>query len=291
VGKCPDCDIGWTYHKTGNRLICHFCGKEKRGLTVCQNCGSSRLSYRGAGTQKLEEILKGMFPKVGMERLDSDITSRRKESFKILERFGRGEFQILLGTQMVAKGHHFPRVGLSAIIGADIGISLPDFRASEKVLQLLIQAAGRAGRSPARKDPGLVMVQTFSPDNPIFDYLKKEDYTGYLEYELNIRRELNYPPFSRIILVVVSGPDKTKAKNASKKLKDLINQIIAENEIEILGPAEAPIFKRGKLYRYQFLLKSRSMEEPVYIYERINNFAKTSRGVTVTLDVDPLNFL
>jgi primosomal protein N' (replication factor Y) len=264
VGKCPDCDIGWTYHKTGNRLICHFCGKEKRGLTVCQNCGSSRLSYRGAGTQKLEEILKGMFPKVGMERLDSDITSRRKESFKILERFGRGEFQILLGTQMVAKGHHFPRVGLSAIIGADIGISLPDFRASEK---------------------------TFSPDNPIFDYLKKEDYTGYLEYELNIRRELNYPPFSRIILVVVSGPDKTKAKNASKKLKDLINQIIAENEIEILGPAEAPIFKRGKLYRYQFLLKSRSMEEPVYIYERINNFAKTSRGVTVTLDVDPLNFL
>jgi primosomal protein N' (replication factor Y) len=283
VGKCPDCDIGWTYHKIGNRLICHFCGKEKKGLTVCQHCGSTRLSYRGAGTQKLEEILKGMFPRV--------ITSKRKESFRILERFGRGEFQILLGTQMVAKGHHFPRVGLSVVIGADIGISLPDFRASEKVLQLLIQAAGRAGRSPARKDPGLVMVQSFSPDNPIFDYLKKEDYTGYLEYELLIRKELNYPPYSRIILVVVSAPDKTRAKSASRKLRDLINEIVAENEIDILGPAEAPIFKRGRLYRYQFLLKSRTAEEPVYIYERINNFAKTARGVTVTLDVDPMNFL
>jgi primosomal protein N' (replication factor Y) len=291
VGKCPDCDIGWTYHKIGNKLICHFCGKERRGLTVCQNCGSARLSFRGAGTQKLEEILKGMFPEAGMERLDSDITSKRKESSKILERFGRGEFQILMGTQMVAKGHHFPRVGLSAVIGADIGISLPDFRASEKVLQLLIQAAGRAGRSAARKDPGLVMVQTFSPDNPIFGYLKKEDFTGYLEYELKIRKELNYPPFSRVILVMISATDKANAKRASIKLKNLLKEIAVENEIDILGPAEAPIFKRGKLFRYQLFLKAKAADDPFAVYDRINNFAKTSRGVNMTLDVDPMNFL
>lgn len=291
VGKCPDCDVGWTYHKTGNKLVCHFCGKERKGLSVCQNCGSTRLSYRGAGTQKLEEILKDMFPHAGMERLDSDIASKRRESAKILERFGRGEFQILLGTQMVAKGHHFPRVGLAAVIGADIGISLPDFRASEKVLQLLIQAAGRAGRSVARKDPGLVMVQTFSPDNPIFDYLKREDYTGFLEKELEIRSELKYPPFSRIILVVVSAKEKSKAKNASIKLNERIIESAAGRKIEMLGPAEAPLFKRGDLYRYQLLLKWEASREPTDIYDGINNFAKTARGVSVTLNVDPMNFL
>jgi len=291
VGKCPDCDIGWTYHKTGNKLVCHFCGKERKGLSVCQNCGSTRLSYRGAGTQKLEEILKNMFPDACMERLDSDIASKRRESAKILERFGRGEFQILLGTQMVAKGHHFPRVGLAAVIGADIGISLPDFRATEKVLQLLIQAAGRAGRSIARKDPGLVMVQTFSPDNPIFEYLKREDYTGFLEKELEIRNELKYPPFSRIILVVVSAQEKSKAENVSTKLKERLAETVSGKKIEMLGPAEAPLFKRGNLYRYQLLLKWEGAGEPTLIYDSINNFAKTAGGVSVTLNVDPMNFL
>jgi len=291
IGKCPDCEIGWTYHKTGNRFICHYCGKEKKGLSICEHCGSTRLSYRGAGTQRLEETLKNIFPQIDMERLDSDTASKRRESQKILEGFGRGDFQILLGTQMVAKGHHFPKVGLSAVIGADVGISLPDFRASEKVLQLLIQAAGRAGRSVIKKEPGLVMVQTFSPDNPIFKYLKKEDYTGFLESELTIRKELKYPPFNRIILIIVSSKDKTKAKNASLRLKDQIKKIIAENEIKALGPAESPIFKRGELYRYQFLLKTDVHSEPDPVFESINKFAKETKGVAVTLDVDPMNFL
>jgi primosomal protein N' (replication factor Y) len=291
IGKCPDCEIGWTYHKTGNKLICHFCGKEQKGLSVCGQCGSTRLSYRGAGTQRLEETLKSIFPQIDMERLDSDITSKRTESQKILERFGRGDFRVLLGTQMVAKGHHFPGVGLSAVIGADLGISLPDFRASEKVLQLLIQAAGRAGRSITKKDHGLVMVQTFSPDDPIFEYIKTEDYTGFLESELQIREKLAYPPFNRIILVVVSSKDKSKAKSASLKLKDQIAKIIAEKKIEALGPAEAPIFKRGKLYRYQFLLKMDVHKEPEAVFKSINNFAKEKKGITVSLDVDPMDFL
>ncbi|UCC80317.1 MAG: primosomal protein N' [Candidatus Zixiibacteriota bacterium] len=291
VGKCPDCDIGWTYHKTGNKLVCHFCGKEKRGLTVCGHCESTRLSYRGAGTQRLEETLNNLFPKIRMERLDSDVASKRRQSQNVLESFGRGDFQVLLGTQMVAKGHHFPGVGLSAVIGADIGISLPDFRASEKVLQLLIQAAGRAGRSAIKKDPGLVMAQTFSPDNPIFEYLKDEDYTGFLESELKIREELAYPPFNRIVLVIVSSKDKMKAKNGASGLKNQMAEIIAEKEIRALGPAEAPIFRRGNMYRYQLLLKTDILMEPGIVLKSINRFAKETKGITVTIDVDPMNFL
>jgi primosomal protein N' (replication factor Y) len=291
LGKCPDCEIGWTYHKTGDKVICHYCGKEKKGISVCPNCGSARMSFRGAGTQRLEETLGNLFPQAIIERLDTDIASKRWESRKILERFGRSEFQILLGTQMVAKGHHFPGVGLSAVIGADIGISLPDFRASEKVLQLLVQTAGRAGRSVRKKDPGLVMVQTFSPDNPIFDYLKKEDFTGFLEMEMKIRKELGYPPFGRLILIVVSSQDKLKAKNASRRLKDQIGNLIAENDIKAMGPAEAPIFKRGKLYRYHLLLKVGMTAEPANIIDSINNFAGKSRGAAISIDVDPMNFL
>jgi primosomal protein N' (replication factor Y) len=226
-----------------------------------------------------------------MERLDSDVASKRRESQNILESFGRGDFQVLLGTQMVAKGHHFPGVGLSAVIGADVGISLPDFRASEKVLQLLIQAAGRAGRSGTRKDPGLVMVQTFSPDNPIFDYMKDENYAGFLECELKIRKELGYPPFNRIILVVVSSKDKMKARDLALRLKDQIAKIIAEKEIRALGPAEAPVFRRGNMYRYQFLLKTDNRMEPGIVFKSINRFAKETKGITVTIDVDPMNFL
>jgi primosomal protein N' (replication factor Y) len=291
VGKCPDCDIGWTYHKTGNKLICHFCGKEKDGLTVCEQCGSTRLSFRGAGTQRLEESIKTLYPKIKIERLDSDVASKRHKSQNILERFGRGEFQVLLGTQMVAKGHHFPGVGLAAVVGADIGVSLPDFRASEKVLQLLIQAAGRAGRSSVKKDPGLVMVQTFSPESPIFDYLKIEDYTGFLESELKIREQLEYPPFVRIILIVISAKDEKKAKEGALKLKDQIAGIIAENSIKALGPAEAPVFKRGNMYRYQILLKMAIGMEPGIVIESINRFTKGVKGITVIFDVDPMNFL
>jgi len=135
------------------------------------------------------------------------------------------------------------------------------------------------------------MVQTFSPDNPIFEFLKREDYTGFLEKEMEIRNELKYPPFSRIILVVVSAPEKLKAKNTSIKLKERIIESAAGKKIEMLGPAEAPLFKRGNLYRYQLLLKWEASEEPTHIYDSINNFAKTSKGVTVTLNVDPMNFL
>ena len=210
VGKCPDCEIGWTYHKVGDRMICHYCGREQRGPVNCTRCGSNRLSFRSAGTQRLEETLLKILPKSKVIRLDTDVASGKWQTRDILDDFGDGKYQILLGTQMVAKGHHFPKVTMVGVISSDIGLSLPDFRASERVLQLLTQAAGRAGRSSKKGDPGLVMIQTFSPDNPIYNYLKSNNFLGFLDDELKIRQGLGYPPYKRLALVVVSSTDPSQ---------------------------------------------------------------------------------
>ncbi len=291
LGKCPDCEIGWTYHKTTNTLICHYCGQEQKGLLICPECGSARLSFRGAGTQRVEETLNSLFPGAEVKRLDSDSVSKKWESRETLDRFSRGEFKILLGTQMVAKGHHFPEVGFVAVIGADIGISLPDFRASERALQLLIQAAGRAGRSSKRKDSGLVMVQTFSPGDPVFEYLKRDDYVGFLENELSIRENLGYPPFRRLIMILVSSIDRGKALGGIKDLKSRISPLAAKAGAEILGPAPSPMLKRGKQYRYQMLMKISPSAEPESLLDSINSFSKGAKGMSIRVDVDPVTFL
>ncbi len=291
LGKCPDCDIGWTYYKNRNKVICHYCGMEKKGPTVCPTCGSARLSFRGAGTERLEETLRHLFPEAPIKRLDSDAASRKWESRNILEEFGRGGFRILIGTQMVAKGHHFPAVGFVAIIGADIGLSLPDFRAAERVLQLLIQASGRAGRSSRKSAPGTVMVQTFTPGANVFDFLKAHDYTGFLECEKEIRKTMGYPPYRRLIQVIVSSDNSSKASRAAKSLKEDINDISVDKHIEVLGPARSPIFKRGKHYRYQLLLKIPLEEESEDLLRVLNGTARRARGFSVRIDVDPVTFI
>jgi len=291
LGKCPDCDIGWTYHKTGNKLVCHFCGLEQKGPTLCPECGSARLSFRGAGTEKLEETLKDLFPKARVKRLDSDSATGKWEARDILDEFGHGKIDILLGTQMVAKGHHFPSVAFVGVIGADVGLSLPDFRASERVLQLLIQAAGRAGRSSRHHDPGLVMIQSFSPQNPIFGYLLKDDYGSFLDDELTVRQALRYPPFSRLILIETSSANSGKAMSMAGKIKGKLNELNADRECEILGPSKSAIFKRGKQYRFQILIKTPVSFDSNPILASIRQTARESRGVSVKIDVDPVNFL
>jgi primosomal protein N' (replication factor Y) (superfamily II helicase) len=291
VGKCPDCEIGWTYHKRGDRMICHYCGREQKGPLVCTQCGSHRLSFRSAGTQRLEETLLKILPKATTIRLDTDVASKKWESRDILDDFGKGKYQILLGTQMVAKGHHFPRVGLVGIISSDIGLSLPDFRATERVLQLLTQAAGRAGRSSKRGDPGLVMIQTFSPENPIFAYLKANDFIGFLEDELKIRHALGYPPYKRLVLIVVSALRQLAAMEGVGSLKAELESNMADKEIDILGPVESPVFKLGKLFRYQLLLKLPLELEPKELLGGLDDFSKRFRGLFVKIDVDPVSFM
>lgn len=291
LGKCPDCDIGWTYHKSRNKVVCHYCGTEKRGPTVCPNCGSARLSFRGAGTERLEETLRQLFPEAPIKRLDSDAAPRKWESRDILDEFGAGKFKILIGTQMVAKGHHFPAVGFVAVIGADTGLSLPDFRATERVLQLLIQASGRAGRSSRKSAPGTVMVQTFAPRAPIFKFLKAHDYIGFLESEKNVREAMGYPPFKRLIQVFVSSTNPSKASRAAKRMKDDIKDISVDKHIEVLGPAQSPVFKRGKHYRFQIMLKIPLEDELEGVLGILNEAARRARGYSVKIDVDPVTFI
>ena len=291
VGKCPDCEIGWTYHKTGDRMICHYCGRDSRGLNACQQCGSSRLSFRSAGTERLEETLKKILPAARTVRLDTDAAAGKWEARDILDDFGKGKYDILLGTQMVAKGHHFPRVSLVGVVGADVGLSLPDFRATERVLQLLTQAAGRAGRSSRKKDLGLVMIQTVAPENPIFRYLISNDFPGFLEDELKIRMALGYPPYKRLVLIVVLSTSAVKCAKSAAEFKDEILLATADRKIDILGPVESPVFKRGKLYRYQLLLKIPLEIEPSELLRTVDDFIKRLRGVNVRIDVDPVSFM
>ena len=291
LGKCPDCEIGWTYHKSRGKMVCHYCGKERSGLSVCPECNSSRISFKGAGTEKLEETLKSLFPLARISRLDSDVVSGRWKSRDILDDFGKGEIDILLGTQMVAKGHHFPAVGFVGVIGADVGLSLPDFRASERVLQLLTQAAGRAGRSSKKSERGLVIIQTFSPQNMIFHHLLKDDYTGFLKRELDLRKELDYPPFSRLISIIISSVDSSKAARGANFIKEEIERKYEKELTEILGPAKASIFKRGKEYRYQVLLKIPADYEHGRIADSLNALARDMRGVAVRIDIDPFSFV
>ena len=291
LGKCPDCDIGWTYYKSRNKVICHYCGIEKKGPAVCATCGSARLSFRGAGTERLEETLRQLLPEAPIKRLDSDVASKKWESRDILDEFGRGEFKILIGTQMVAKGHHFPAVSFVAVIGADTGLSLPDFRATERVLQLLIQASGRAGRSGKKSAPGLVMVQTFSPRSSVFGFLRAHDYIGFLESEMRVREAMGYPPFKRLLQIVISSTNASKASGAARRIKDDIKDSSVDKNIEVLGPAQSPVFKRGKHYRFQLLLKIPLGDELDSLLRVLNGAARQARGFSVKIDVDPVTFV
>jgi primosomal protein N' (replication factor Y) (superfamily II helicase) len=289
VGKCPDCEIGWTYHKVKDRMICHYCGREQRGPISCTQCGSTHLSFRSAGTQRLEETLLKILPKSKIIRLDTDTASGKWQTRDILDDFGKGKYQILLGTQMVAKGHHFPKVTMVGVISSDIGLSLPDFRATERVLQLLTQAAGRAGRSSKKGDSGLVMIQTYSPDNPVYGYLKSANFLGFLEAELKIRLGLGYPPYKRLVLIVVSATNAIYALQGANDIKSELG--IGRDDIEVLGPVESPIYKRGKLFRYQILLKLSLEIDPAELLAGVSDFMKRSKGLYVRIDVDPVSFM
>jgi primosomal protein N' (replication factor Y) len=272
-------------------MICHFCGLEKKGLSLCPNCSSAKLSFKGAGTQKLEEKLKELFPDAPLKRLDTDVITKKWESQDILNKFGGGKYSILIGTQMVAKGHHFPDVAFVAVIGADIGMSLPDFRASERSLQLLIQASGRAGRKSNKRKKGMVMVQSFDPDNPVFSYLIDNNYLGFLEEELRIREGLGYPPFTRLISITLSSVNQDSVQKSAFGLKTKLKEISLNTNMIILGPAKPAIFKRGKLFRYQILIKTPVEFKISDTVKEINRFGSNWRGGSIRLDVDPMSFM
>jgi primosomal protein N' (replication factor Y) len=287
IALCPDCRVAQTYHKKGNLLRCHYCGSVAPAPDVCPECSGSAFEYRGIGTQKLEELFIKILGEKGILRMDSDTTSLKGALEKIITTFEIGEKPVLLGTKMVAKGHHFPRVSLVGVVLADAGLHLPDFRASEKVFQLLVQAAGRAGRFGNSNEQGEFIVQTYDPSSGILEYATEQNYEVFYYRELKYRKELGYPPFGKIIRLVFSGEDESLTRWAAKRSAgDFKNKI---KRAKILGPAQTGIFRLGKKYHYQVILKGAFTAENRNMLKEFlsGGHYGRSKGVKIKIDVDP----
>ncbi|GAB4377111.1 MAG: primosomal protein N' [Calditrichia bacterium] len=295
VAKCTQCDISLTYHFTKKRMMCHYCGYNEKAPDVCPNCQGIDILYKGIGTQRIEEVFQEKFPHAVILRMDRDTTGGKHGHLKILEQFRSGNGDILFGTQMIAKGLDFRRVSLVGIISADHGLHFPDFRSSEKVFQLLTQAAGRAGRGA---EGGEVIVQTYDPSHYIFKYLFTHDYLQFYKKESESRKMLNYPPFSRLMLIRIEGENQKAVEAYAAQIAKFLWKANAERTFSILGPAPAPLSRIRKMYRYHILIKQDKSRDPSMNRVRhvvkqglyLNNELK-KWPVKVVIDMDPVDIL
>ena len=291
VALCPDCRVAMTYHKSEHNLKCHFCGITQPAIDTCPQCQNTDFDFRGIGTQKLEELLVEILGKKGILRMDSDSTSRKGALEKIISTFEIGETPLLLGTRMVAKGHHFPQVGMVGVVLADAGLHLPDFRASEKVFQLLVQAAGRAGRTGDDEGRGEFVVQSYDPDSGILDYATSQNYEVFYRREIAYRQELGYPPYGKIIRLIFSGEDDSLTRWAARKASRLLRLEFKGGKV--LGPATTGIYRMGNKYHYQVMLKGRFSADFKSGLKNhlINADFGQNKGIEVRVDVDPREML
>ncbi len=299
VKMCRNCDITMIYHKHKNNLRCHYCGYTESLLEKCEICGSINLKLVGVGTEKIEEEIARLFPKATTVRMDSDTVKGKDAHRKILNSFHTGEFDILIGTQMISKGLDFPNVYLVGVISADIGLFVPDFRASEKTFQLLMQVSGRSGRI---SDNGRVVIQTMNPDNFIFPMVENHSYVEFFEKEIKHRFTHKYPPFSKMILIEVTSLNQINVNNISWKLYHFLNKQInavsSHGQIELMKPAPALIYKIKNTYRIHIILKiMKSTKDTLAMSENMIkelygfvNEMKIKSSERVSVDVDPLSF-
>ena len=293
VARCPRCDITLTYHQRNRRLRCHYCGFQRGAPGVCPECSGATLGYRGVGTERVEEEVRRFFPGVRVSRMDSDTTRRKGAHDKIVRGFEEGRGDVLLGTQMVAKGHDFPGVTLVGIVSADTGLHFPDFRSGERTFQLLTQASGRAGR---RTVSGEVVIQTLSPDDPALRFAAAQDVVGYYEWEMGQRESLGYPPWGRIVVVRFKGVEEVVVAEAARRFVALIER---DGSSEILGPVPSPLSRIRGMYRYQVIFRERKDQDPSgrNLRERVRKgltrFWEQTRfaSVRVAMDVDPADMM
>ncbi|NLV66753.1 MAG: primosomal protein N' [Spirochaetes bacterium] len=286
--ECSHCSISMNYHRDRG-MLCHYCGSVRPVPRKCAACGSESIVQVGSGTQRIEEMLNSEFPGYRVFRLDQDTARRREAVPDLIDLMDRREIDILLGTQMVSKGFDFPGITLAGILLADIGMNMPDFRASERIVSLLIQLAGRSGRAGGESR---VVIQTFNEENEIFSFVRNHDYTGFYRRELETRRALGYPPFGRVARILVRGKNEAEVIEASGELGNGIDSIIAGGSLRVekLGPSPAPFTKIGGNYRYQMILKAPATAEFVpVIREALENFR--SGKVYVEVDIDPVDML
>ena len=252
--KCKNCDITMTYHLKQNKLKCHYCGYEETKVEICPECGSKNIRYFGTGTQKLEEEIHKLFPNASTIRMDIDTVTKKNSHEEILNKFKEENIDILIGTQMIVKGHHFPNVTLVGVIAADSSLNIEDYRANERTFQILTQVAGRAGRE---KLPGNVIIQTYNPDSIAIENAAKQDYKSFYDIEVALRKQLKYPPFCDIIVIGVNSSSKAQVANITSKLHKYLKNRIINEKIGLLlySPVPAPIDKIKNKYRWRIIIK------------------------------------
>ena len=296
IPTCPNCSISLNYYKYDNQLKCHYCGYETQFNSTCDKCGSHKMRQIGAGTEKIEEELAGLFPSARIVRVDSESIKTKQNYEKVYNDFKNHKYDIMLGTQIIAKGLHFSNVTLVGVINADIILNFPDFRASEKTFQLLTQASGRAGRG--EKD-GEVIIQTFNEENDVIKKTIESDYEGYYKNEMIMRKMLNYPPFGRIVILVISAAEENLVKEKAQILREEIirnvNTVMELTSNDFISDAfKSPIYKINGRYRYQIFFKferEKILKIKKIIKKCVGKFREMEKKVRVTIDVDPVNMM
>ncbi len=286
--QCVNCSVTLTYHKRDRRMLCHYCGYAERVPTACPKCASEHIYFLGTGSEKVEEELHREFPDARIARLDRDTVNGKRDYETVLGGFREGNFDILVGTQMIAKGHDIPNVTLVGVVSADIGLGMPDFRAAERTFQILMQVAGRAGRGHL---PGTVIIQTINPDHYAIRLAAAQDYQLFYEKELQFRRMMRYPPFSALANVLVRSEKQEDALRMSTEIGRLLDQ--PKEQVKVLGPAEAPVPRLKNEFRYQLLIKSGSRKILNEILQGLRQYAVRNRwpATALVIDVDPLSLL
>ena len=289
VIHCPHCDVSMTYHKQGGSLQCHYCEHTTPYPTHCPTCYSSNIRHIGSGTQKMEEVLENLFEGAKVIRYDVDSTRKKGSHEKLLALYEKQEANILLGTQMIAKGLHFPNVTFVGVLNADISLHVPDFRANERTFQLLCQVSGRSGRG---EDTGAVMIQTYNPEHYVYQCVKSHDYTKFFYQELEYRRLAKYPPFVHLVSIIIEGKEEHKVSNIAQDIHSYLCKQVPD--ITILGPANSSIYRMKENYRKRILLKFRdstSIYPCLLEMQDFYNKGKKSNDALVTCDFNPYSQL
>lgn len=293
VFQCHQCSVALTYHQTQDHLVCHYCGHREPVPERCPQCQSTAIKRYGVGTEQVETEVKRLLPAARVARIDRDTAPHSGRALKVLGEFAAGNLDILVGTQMITKGHHFPRVTLVGVIAADLSLFFPEYHAGERTFQLLSQVAGRAGRGEAM---GQVLIQTFQPEHYVFQTIRAHDYENFFRQELDSRRQLGYPPFTRLALLRLTGPVEESVAREARRLAQALQDFLAHNKdlrsrVRVLGPAPAGLTRLQGRYRWQLLLKSYGrvpLTQTVHHLRQLWSQSPKSR-LSLTLDIDPAN--
>ena len=284
VSKCPNCDITLTYHKSSNTLRCHYCGYGTKTSEICPECKEKSMSNLGLGTEKVEEELTKLFPDKKILRMDLDTTSKKGSHLKIIESFKNHKADILVGTQMIAKGLDFPLVTLVGVINADTSLNIPSFKSNEETYQLLSQVAGRSGRSNI---PGSVVIQTYNPDNFVFKHVVNHDYKSFYLDEMNIRKKLGYPPYYYLVSIKVLTNNYELGRDKSNEIASILRKHLTSSVI--LGPAPHSIFKINNTYRFQIIIKYKKEDKLYDILNKIDDHYRKLNNLKIDIDFNPNN--